>query len=292
MLLSTLMAGCLGGDDLPEDTQDLQTEEGMGTVSGLILTIHLNPVSNANVRLVQDNDIIAEATTETDGRYRMTNIEPGEYRLQVSAACCRENVRAVTVVADEVASVDLQLELFSADDLQVARVEQYEWTGMLLCSVSTVVIGVSVCSAPDLILEDLGEDPATDDHFLTTFEVGRGLKSIVGAMEWRAPGAALGDELWVLMEAEDVLPNDPPRYVDVGGRSPLEFRVDAGFVESNYDEDLHQWDFNNIEETLELRYRIFASGNTNLVYQQQFTIYYDLYYWEAAPDQATALPEF
>lgn len=292
LFLTAVLAGCLGGDDAPpgDDGTDLLSEQGKGTVTGRILTVHLDPVKSGQVRLVQDNEIAAEATTRDDGSYTITNVEPGAYRLQVSAACCRENVRSVTVEADKTVEMDLQLELYSSDDLKQPRVERYDWTGFLVCSVATPAILISACSAVDLVMQELGEDNVTDDEFIHPFSVKPGLRSMVVGMEWRAPGAALGDELSIVVERNGH-PDEAPEYAWAYGQSPVEFRVDAGDIESRYGDEQDQYDFKNIEDDLDLWFRIFSWGDVNLVYQQQFTVYYDLYYWEEAPEGASALPD-
>lgn len=309
LVLIALLAGCLQGDEpTPEDDGESDVSEaGLGTVRGTVITVNLEPVEGATVRLAEDSELLADSTTDADGDFMITDVEPGDYRLQVTSACCREAVRPVTVVADDIVSENIQLDIFSDDDLELPRVEPYEWTGFLACTLSFMnpdgphqgenvggvplgVTGVNVCGLVEILAED-----ATGDDFLHTFEVKEGLRTIVGGMSWRAPGAALGDELSISMEV-DGRPNLAPRFASAAGESPVEFRADAGYVEETYDEeveghDIHQYEFNNIESPLELMYRIFASGDANFVYQQQVTVYWDLYYWEEAPEDATALPD-
>jgi hypothetical protein len=305
LLLGTLLAGCLGGDEILRNEGPLMgPDAGTGTVTGSIFTVDLLPTIAAQVRLVQDVEVAAETTTDPQGRYTLRNVEPGEYRLQVLAACCREYVRAVTVTADEVTNADLQLEPWTEDDLQIPRVERYEWTGFLACTlrfynppgphhdltingVPGSFSGANVCA--------FVPGNATGDDFRHVFEIKPGLETLVGAMEWRAPGAALGEELALFLEVHQRA-HQPPLYAAPSGHSPLQFRVDAGYVIEEYEEviedhDIHQYDFRNIEDNLELWFRVFAEGMVNIVYQQAFTVYWDLYYWERAPDDASALPD-
>lgn len=303
LILASLLAGCISGDD-PEPADDDGTNassaEGFGTVRGTVVTVNLEPVEDARVQIVKETDMIAEGTTGSDGSYRITDVEPGDYRLQITAPCCREHAQGISVVADETSDVSVQLEVFSSDDLQIAHSEKFDWTGFLACTVRFInpdgphhdhnvlgvpggVSGVNVCS--------LAGDPSGDDDFLHPFEVREGVKSIVGGMVWDSPGASMGENLALLMEVNGNW-NQPPRYVDADDSSPIEFRVDAGFVEEEYDdEEIYQYDFDNIEGTQDLAYRIFAGGDVEVVYQQQFTVYWDVYYWEEAPEGATALPD-
>ncbi len=291
LFVVSLLAGCIGGDDPPETTDPNEdASEGLGTISGKILTVNLDAVTNGRVQLAKDKEGVASTTTDEDGRYQINNVEPGDYRLQASGACCKENVKRISVAEDEEVSVDMQLEPFSSDDLQEPRVERHEWTGFLACTVRAG-LGANVCGIVEIAAEN-----ATDDDFLHAWKIGPGLETVVGGMVWEAPGASLGDELVILMEVFE-RSNAAPEYTRKDGPSPQEFRVESGFVEDNYDEEnddghnIHQYDFKNVEEELELQYRIFAGGDVNLVYQQQFTVHWQLYYWEAAPEDASALPD-
>lgn len=292
LLIAALLTGCVSGDDPPEtEGPDEQgSEAGLGTITGKVLTVNLDAVANGRVQLVENGEGVAETTTDDEGRYTITNIEPGDYRIQASGTCCKEEVRAVSVVADEDVNLDLQLEVYSSDDLQEPREERYEWTGFLACNVRAA-LGANVCGIVELVA-----DNATDDDFLREWTIGPGLETVVGGMTWDSPGASLGDELVLLMEVAG-RSNSAPQYTRQDGPSPVEFRVDSGHVEDNYDEEddeghnLHQYDFKNVEEELELQYRVFAGGDVNVVYQQQFTIHWKLYYWEAAPEDASALPD-
>ncbi len=309
LLSVSLLSGCISGDDEPQtDDPEEIPSQGLGTVTGSIFTVNLDAVENARIQLVQDGEGVDEAMTDKNGAYTIRNVEPGDYRMQISAACCPEQVRPVTVVADDVVNEDVQLEVYSSDDLQEPRVERLDWTGFLACTlrftnpegphhdvnVLGVPGGVSGVNACGVV--EIGAENATGDDFLKVWEASPGLKSVVGALSWDAPGAALGDQLSITMEVGG-RPNLEPRYVNEEGYSPVEFRADAGDVVAEFDEeddeghDIHQYDFDNLESDVELMFRIFAGGDLNVVYQQQFTVYWDLYYWEEAPEGASALPD-
>lgn len=282
-LAASLVAGCIGGDDVDPaaENEEDRPQEGLGTLSGTIVTTSLDPVENARVNLVAETDLVAEGATDEDGRYTINNIEPGEYRVQVTAPCCREHAQGVSITEDERVEVNVQLEPFSSDDLQQPYVEQFDWTGFLACNVRASA-GANVCS--------LAGDPSGDDDFIHYWDIREGVQSVVTGMVWDSPGASLGDELVLIFEVSG-RSNSNPTYDRGDGTSPLEIRADAGDVIANYNEDIHQYDFENVEGSLELQYRVFAGGTVNIVYQQQFTVYWDVYYWEAAPEGATAVPD-
>lgn len=291
MITASLLAGCIAGEDSDpaQETQEQEgPDDGYGTIEGTIVTVDLNPVEGARVHVVSDAELVAETTTSPDGTYTINNVEPGEYRLQVTAPCCREFAQGILVQEDEVLDVSVQLEVFTKDDLQEGYVEQFEWTGFIACSVRArsgvpqqPYSGVSVCSI---------YDPTGDDDFLHTWEIREGVKTVVGGMTWRNPSVGLGDELSLIFEVAG-RPNSPPNYAYADGTSPLEIRADAGAVIEEYDEEIHEYDFENVDGSLELMYRVFAGGQVTVVYQQQFTVFWDVYYWEQAPEGASALPD-
>lgn len=299
LIASSLLGGCLDAGE-PDPSGLLKgpggPHKGTAVVTGTVFTADLEPIAQASVRLLLDGGPVTEALTDPTGSYELLDLAPGEYRLEVAAACCKKDVHVVEVAADDVAQVDLRLEPYSSDDNQVPRVEHHEWRGFLACTFRWPTGGVSpvpgfnVCGAVELAAPN-----STGDDFLRRWEIGPGLETVVGAMQWQAPGAALGDELSLYLEVSG-RPLEPPLYVAEQGRSPIEFRSDAGDVIERYEEEvdgenIHQYDFNNVEESLELMYRVFAGGDLNVVYQQRFTLYWDLHYWEPAPEGATALPD-
>lgn len=317
LLTTALLAGCISGDDAPVDDSDddePQSQEGLGTVSGTVLTIHLEPIESSHVALVQDDEEVVSTETDANGDYVIRNVEPGQYRLHVTAIfCCKEHVGVIQVKADEVTNEDIQLEVYSDDDMERPRVEQFEWRGFLACTarwpnpegphhgedvmgIPLGVTGANACGLVDIVGEISGLGNLTDDDFLRTFTVQPGLKTVLGAMEWQAPGASMGDQLTLYLEVEG-RPNQAPRYASATGHAPLEFRVDAGYVEENYEEEdddgtnIHQYDFNNLNGPQDLMYRVFAGGDANLVYQQQFTVYWELHYWHPADEDRSALPD-
>lgn len=301
LLSAGLLTGCFGAEDPPPQDdpgapQEEVSQEGFGTLKGTILTTDIEPVEDARVQVVEDTSVIAETTTPESGKYTITNIPPGHYRLHITSSCCKEHAQGVTIVEDEAVEVSVQLEPFSADDLQEGYVEQYEWTGFLECSVAYAGDELNVCGIAWIIPRLLGINE-TDDDFLHRWEVRPGVESVVGGMSWSNPAPASGDELSLFFEVSGMpnngedSPDADPSYARVNGASPLEFRADAGELVEYYDEEAHAYDFQNLEEELEVMFRVFASGDANVVYQQQFTVYWDVYYWEGAPEDATALPD-
>lgn len=277
LLATTILAGCIGGDDPitadnGEDNGATHDDE-TGGIEGRILTVDLNEVARASIALVDGSELVAETRSGEDGRYSLSNVEPGDYRLQVSAACCRENVQGVTVKAGETISLDMQLERFTAADLQQPYVEERDWNGFMACAIGTPALTWATCST----LQDPNHD------FLEHFIIGEGLKTVATGMTWDPAGGVLGESLLIMLENPDCGLNAcSQQYASAEGESPLIFHASSPGGE---------WAFEAVEEEREIRYRVFPSFDMNVYYQQPFTVYYHLFYHEAAPEDYDPIPD-
>lgn len=269
MLLFSVLAGCLGSTDDLEDEAITELREGTGILEGRVLDGDLFPLGNATVSVVHGG-LVAEETTAPDGNYRIVNLDPQVYRIQVSAPCCREEVKQVEVVADNVTTMNLMLQRFSDGDLRIPIVEELEWEGFYGCGTATVIL---------LVSSGCG-DPNHDRYH--PFEIGRGLKTLLMTMEWE-DGANAADSYRVYIDRV-IQGSSNHRYMTLQGGSPLEGRLDTQEIEADFDgleEDDH-WT---------IGFSVWAGSSVNVIYQQPFTIYYELHYWEPAPEEARAGPE-
>lgn len=277
LLLTALLAGCLGGDDPVQNANDDDDEaehtDETGAVEGRILTVDLNEVADASVSLIEGSELVADTRTKEDGRYTLSNIEPGEYRLQVSGACCREGVQGIEVVAGETVTADMQLEPFTEADLEIPFVEEFEWNGFLSCGVTAVVITGEPCSL---------FDDASD--FLHRFELKEGLSTVMIGMIWDATGGALGEELAIFMERDGCGVGCPgsDTYGRAGGAAPVYLRVDDPGGEIS---------FEDIEDERTVQYRVFPEFGVDFYYQQEFTVHYHLHYNKEAPEGYDPVPD-
>lgn len=284
LLMGSMLAGCIGGDDTPLTTDADEDEplEGTGAIEGRIYTTDLLEIKGARVSLTDGEDLVKETTTQSDGRYRIQNVEPGDYRLQVTAPCCRENVRPVTMVAGETITMDLQLEPFTASDLQAPYVEEYDWTGFLSCGVTAGAPGVIGVSG------ELCSDLDSSSDVTHGFEIQEGLKTVVAAVVWQATGGVLGESLGIGLHhptcSDGICDVDDPddTYGYTGGTSPLILRVDdPGGAHA----------FEDIEGSRDVRFMVLPEFGIDLYYQQEFTVYYTLHYHEPAPEGFDPTPD-
>lgn len=283
LLTSALLAGCLGGDDDPAaesgDNGNGGPVEGTGSLTGRVFTIDLDIVTGARASLVDDGELIAEARSDEEGRFQIDNVEPGTYRLQVTATCCREAARGVEIVEGETTNVDLQLERFSAADLATPYVEEFEWTGFLACGYVVLIRAGDAC-------QDL-DDQAERTH---PFELEPGIKTVTASLIWDSPGIT-GEELQYGMArlpctqgTAGACSTPGDYYGYTVGTSPLELRIDEGDSTPS---------FEGLEETTDVQLRVFPpfSSDLDVYYNVEFTVYYQLHYNQPAPENFIATPD-
>ncbi len=279
-LAVAVLAGCMGSDDEPEPGEGDGASNGSsketGMLEGTVMDEDLIPIGSARVSVVANETLQAEAEVDDQGDYRLTGIEPGQYRLQITASCCREHVQGVTIEAGETARVNVQLIRFTEDEIGTPYVESDDWTGFVSCSYRDAT-GGGYHSGP---CEDL-DDNTDRVHEL---ELKRGLKTIVVGMQWDSELTNLQERL-VLRHYVAPWQSSAPTFFRIDAGSPIEARI--GPEDASSGEELY---FENIEDSWDTEFQVWAGGTPNVVYQQPFTVWYDLYYWEEAPEGASALP--
>jgi hypothetical protein len=279
ILLGAFLAGCLGDDGamLADNGNDDATDPETGRVEGRVLTEDLDPVNGARVSLVDGSELIEVVVTDASGNYLIDGVPPGDYRLQTSAACCREDATRVLVEAGETTSIDLMLARFTAADLRVPHVIEKDWSGFISCGVAVDgVVGAALCS----ILEDPSED------FLREFEVPEGIKTLSVGMTWDSVGGVSGQEFALLIENDDCDVVDCS-YSYAEPEGPPELVVNI----HNDDITEEEWKWDTIDGTRGLQFRVFTGG-TGIVYQQPFTIYFHMHMYEEAPADYSPIPDF
>lgn len=276
-------AGCIGTDDAPQNDDDVKET---GTVQGKVLTLELEPVEDAVVSLKREGMADQEAVTAADGAYTVQDVPPGKYKVQVASSCCGAAVRTLDVEAGELTQADFQVSRLTADDLKQPYRVSDAWEGFISCGVKTPVVGVALCGIPGIFHESL-EDPNED--FLLTFNVTKGIKTLVVGMEWNAGGGGFtGDQFWLTVDDPGCgVKECTYRYASENGGSPLVMRIDNDDIT----EPEWTWDAITGDEERTIRMRVFAGGDTSVVYQQPFKIYYEAFYWEEAPERYDVLPD-
>ncbi len=282
------LAGCIGGDESKpaaeeeeKKADDAVVTEETGSVTGQVVTNDLELVVNAAVGLIQDGAAVMETDTDQAGKFTFNGVTPGLYRVQVASPCCRVGIREVEVVAGKVAAADMQLARLTSDDLQVPFVDEREWSGFIACGVGTLAASAAVCSFTE---GTPAQDPNED--FLLEWNVSRGVRGIAVGMSWDPVGGVSGGEFSLLVENDGCgFTSCSYRYADLAGPPPLLTVVNDGDITED------DWKWTKVEEPRDLQFRVFASGDATLVYQQPFTVHYHTYYWQEAPRDANPIPD-
>ncbi len=267
------LAGCIGGDEVkaakeeaPPVAEEAVVTDNTGSVKGQIITVDLIPVVGETVGLLAAGNATPAAltTTDTQGRFTFNGVEPGRYRVHVTALCCVSATKDLDVVAGTVSEAYFQLELLVN---VVPYVESNEWKGFISCSLATPVILVALCFV----------DP--NDTFSSSFEVAEGLQSYVVGMTWQGQSLT-GKQLALLVEGQGYT------YARMCGEPPIFANVNDDTIENK------DAKFAAItEEGRTIGYRVFACDTAGLIYQQPFAVYWDEYYNQRAPEGANPIPD-
>jgi hypothetical protein len=282
-LLAAGMAGCLAGEETvpPGDGGGGGGEAPPNTaqkssIEGVVLKEDFSFVKDARLHLSKDGELVAETATDAQGRYAFTGLESEEYILQVSAPCCKAAVFRLKPPVGDVYKHNIRLEELPSI---VPYVQENEWHGLVACGLRYPggTLGTNYC--------DLTDPNADRFH---RFTIREGLRTVLFAMDWEPQSTNLLGELRVFMTkgTSAQSPDEGNAFFLLEGAPALEIALgpeDAIAGEGHY--------FTAIEEEWDVIYSVWAGGEyANVVYQQPFSVYYQLHYLEPAPPGASALP--
>lgn len=275
LLLSVVLAGCLGEElDESDDNGGGPSSDQVGVLEGQVIDVDLNRVEGATISLVQDADLVGETRTGADGRYRIDDIEPGEYRVQFTAPCCREFVQSVTITAGDVVEVSARMDPYTQAELGEPFIDDNgQWTGFLACG-----FGAGETVNPCAV------DPSSDN--VHGWSVQEGVGGVAIAADWDPAGGVLGTGLEINIENEGCYRVEcSHRYEVLDGPPPLRTVI------NNADIDDDEWHWDKVEGSRALQFRVFPSSEPNVVYQQEFTLYWHIFYFQEAPADYDPIPD-
>ncbi|MBW3583577.1 MAG: carboxypeptidase-like regulatory domain-containing protein [Euryarchaeota archaeon] len=233
LLFIPALAGCLGGDDAPDTTDDdglcddktcdvenKDITKGMGRVEGSVKNADFQDLAGANVTL---KELALTTITNEKGKYAFNDLEPGLYTILAAAPGHAPDGRQVEVKPDETTTVDIGLEELppTAEPYRSSLVEN---SGMLGCGFSAAK---SLRGNP---CADLGDE---NDKNTFTFAMDAGVTAIAMHLEADNPPAKYPDNLEFFWKWD----NPPGVPKPITGPTPLsaikEFEKDsAGWQES------------------------------------------------------------
>jgi hypothetical protein len=219
-----LLAGCAGGGngaDQPtgEDFQDLDLEatETTGIIRGVVVDEAVRPVAGAVVSL--SGSTASNTTTNDDGLFGFSNLQPGPHFVRVSKAGYVAAQASTEVVAG-LADPPILKVLLTADPSSAPYVATYVFDGFIECSFSLVAVGFAACSSAEQF----------NDRFSDTYEIDQLPDWAQAEMVWDSTQAA-SDSLGLVFSV-------PPRestlydnYAEAGGPSPLVIQANQTTME-------------------------------------------------------------
>ncbi len=146
-LLAAALAGCSGGGPSEPSTADPSAFEGVqvtdttGAIRGIVYDAAVVPLPDALVQLTNGPN----TTTDAQGAFVFSNLEPGDYFLMVTKAGYLATQQSVAVVAGQTEPPVTKVQLV-LDAAQQPFVELYQWTGFLQCGVNLVARSVNPCA--------------------------------------------------------------------------------------------------------------------------------------------------
>ena len=264
-------------DEEKFDTLDTKSTAETGVIRGLVLDPTITPIPDVTVKVT---GTALATTTNQDGAFAFSDVEPGTYFLQAVKPGFAPVQASVTVVAgiDKPDIVKVQM---IADPSSAPFIQPYVFDGFIECSLGGAAFGgyvyYSACS------EGLLAPVFPEDAFATSYLVGYNYPTWTQAEQVWESTQTLSQSLSNNIHYPDSGETDGQKDLSVEGPSPLRNTMDEErskeYLEGrNYDP----------ENELRLRMRIFTRATDGLgpalTIQQEFTIYTHLFYNLLPPD--------
>lgn len=311
------LAGCIGPDALPEETEALAAEaaptpqeQSNGSTppaTGTLLVTARMPDQTllGGVILELGN---ATATTDAQGQARFEAVAPGAHELVARKEAHRTARQTVEIRAAAETSVEIVLAPEGNDQHAheagvFAHRDLYTFQGHFDCSATYVIITGDCLILVENVTGTAGvADPAsnaTSERYLIDFPLDTNWTSLVVEMTWTptVPTAATGESMSLALEpAEAPADGHAAKYARAVGASPIRLDLAPGAPH----ESATTGDMPNPAGGEVIRARVFTAGalhnpggttflGVGAAAQHEFTLYVSIFYEEPAPAGYTAL---
>ncbi len=276
LLVATVaLAGCADKGDAPKTTDPPVVpppSEGKGVLFGVVVDDAIRPVAGATIDAVGPGGVALSATTDAEGAWGFTDLEPGTYFVTASKLGYFTAQQSADVLADVDAPPAVRL-LLGVDVENLPFAETLVFDGFIECSSSAF----GFCGFANDIGEFAGVDNATNDDTQRRYELQRAPSWIQSEMTWSSTQAA-GNSL-SLMYSYD-LGDLGYRNHGVDGTSPLILSADEEMSQTLYTDEANEG---------QLYIRVFideaAEGAVaGAAFQQEFRIVTNIFYGYAPPE--------
>lgn len=260
LALALLLAGCTK-DEGPVQTNVIEP----GTLSGTVTDVAMVPLAGVNVTVDGTNE---SAVTDAAGAFSFTLL-PGEYVVLAQHGDHRPGALRASVLSAQASTLAFTLEPIPRI---TPRVDVAEAAGYLGC-------GVLVLRAGETTRVPCGEEDPNDQPSVEFPITSRdGLETIVVEVAWE-PGTDAAGSLRI--DAAIGAGDDLVQLGGVEGASPLTLSIPGRLVQGDTLVVTASPAGSFLDEE--------AGADVGLVFQQDFTAYASLFYYEAAPGGYTAL---
>ncbi len=278
LLLAVALAGCLGDDDVSpsgQDPSDDGTSESTGAIEGDVMDgSSLQPITNSTVSLVLESELVSEVQTDAEGAYRLENVEPGEYRLQVVSFTHKSDARGVQVEAGETEKISFLLEPFPSEK---PFSQLLDFDGLMAFGKHSPAFAMTWGAAD--------ENHQVSFNFNVTSDL---LRTIVVELYWDESHVGLRANLWKNPNCNPVCSPDESYTGNAEGDI-------QGFGEIRYRVDHEMGEWAGLEEEEEtLTVQVWSDRDeepATVAYQQQFKVYIEAFYVDPAPEGYVAAPD-
>lgn len=197
-LLAPALAGCLGvgGDDDGSGSDGLDTKSRAevtsdeGGIEGVVTDPAVQAVEEASVSL---EELGVSTTTQDDGSFAFSNVQPGAYTLNITKDGFIPTERSIEVDAGTVATVEVVL---THQPTTTPYMQQFEFKGFMECSAGVAggafILSSNVCSEGPL-------GDATNTETVFTHEIQPNPWQIVTEVDWE-PATPISDRFWLSAE--------------------------------------------------------------------------------------------
>lgn len=216
ILVTPALTGCLGfgGEDGGQDG-GLETKSRAdvssqtGGIEGVVTDEAIQAVENANVTLVEIGE---ETQTAADGSFAFSKVQPGSYTIKVEAGGFISTERTVEVSQNEVSTLEIVL---AHEPTVQPYSQQFEFKGFLECSTHTVVVGIAVCSIPNIFFEN-----STNDRFIFFHETEPNAWQMVTELQWE-PTQPTAERMVLIVEPEGIYNDNDVTFAEDEGSGPI-----------------------------------------------------------------------
>ncbi len=316
LLVTTVLAGCLTGDDGQGDDQALkeqaQAGDRTGGLQGVITDTAVQPIEGANVTLLETDQT---TQTATDGSYAFSNVDPGSYTVSVNASGFVSARNTTQVTVGEVTNVDFLLTHLQSTE---AYTQVFELEGFFECGFEVgwdltqeapeppeppepvpwldpryFFLGLAACA-----VVNVGAQNTTNDKFMHVFDLEAPIDTLIYEMQWDA-NSDTSEWMGTQLEVEGFSNDQIGRFWRHQGPSPVYERLDkpvwenlsANFTEACEEGNDDYCGYNFWDNGWPLQTRVFPAWQCQsedaggcAVVQQEFTHFVSAFYNAPAPE--------